>query len=313
MLLLGILRWVATKVHNFLHNNTWAPHFVEVAGLVLAVFIGLGIYRHYQPTVTVTQVIPGKVETVTIDRPVLTDKLVYKVLPDPKDKAAIAALMAENAKLKLDVTALSQTLAELKQTGGGPVTTVPATTATADTPAAPVSYSYKDWHLNFSTDLKTAKYNLNQQFEVLTTTSKNKDGLQVAQTAVYELGPNGERIPATSVKTTGIFTDATTPHWMVHLNIQGGFAVTRDVAGAQSPGAIVALQWLQHGRTKATEDTTYAVASPAFFFGPKVNDIGVLPFSINLGRIPHQPLTNLWFSPFIAKDKRLGLVFTATF
>jgi hypothetical protein len=307
MILITILRWISTKIHNFLHNNRWAPHLVELAGLVLAVFIGVMVYRHYQPKFVTTQIVPGAVTTVTVDRPVLTDKLVYKVLADPKDRAVIAALMAENARLKLDVTALSQSTASLNQTGSGPVTTVPAT------PTAPMSYNFKDWHLNFTTDNKTAKYDLTQKFEVLTTTSKNKEGVQVAQTAVYELGPNGERIPATDVKTIGIFTDATTPHWIVHLNLQGGFAVTRDALGASASGGVVALQWLKHGRTNATEDITYAVASPALFFGPKVNDIGVLPFSVNLGRIPHQPLTNLWFSPFIAKDKRLGAVFTATF
>lgn len=278
--------------------------------LVLAVGLGYGIHWYYQPTLTVTQVIPGNNTTVTVDRPVLTERIVTKVLSDPKDRAAIAALMAENAKLKLEVTALTQTMAELKQSGGGVVTRVEPS---PDKPNDPVSYRFKDWHLDFRTDTKTAQYDLTQKFEVLTTTAKKKDGTQAAMTALYELGADGERIPAMNTKVTGIFTDATTPHWFVKVNVQGGVGFTRDKAGVSANGGIAAVQWLKHGRTKAPEDITFAVASPAFFFGTDVQDIGILPISLNLGRLPYQPLTNLWVSPFISKLPRLGVAVTATF
>jgi hypothetical protein len=311
-MLLTVLRWSITHIHTFIHNDKYAKPVIGVLGVVLAVFIGMMAYRHFQPTYTETVFVKGPetIKTVTVDRPVLTEKIVTKVLSDPKDKAAIAALMAENAKLKLDVTALTQTIAELKQSGGGAIVKVEPP---KDNPTGPVSYEYKDWHLKFNTDLKTAHYDLTQKFEVLTTTAKNKDGTQAAMTALYELGANGERIPATNTKVTGIFTDATTPHWLVKLNIQGGVGFTRDKVGVSANGGIAAVQWLKHGRTKATEDVTFAVASPAFFFGSSVQDIGILPISFNLGRLPHQPLTNLWVSPFISKAQRLGVTLTATF
>jgi hypothetical protein len=50
-----------------------------------------------------------------------------------------------------------------------------------------------------------------------------------------------------------------------------------------------------------------------------VKEPGLLPFSFNLGRIPHQPLTNLWVSPYLGVDvfgrslSRVGVVFSATF
>lgn len=311
-MLLTFLRWSITHIHTFIHNDKYAKPVIGVLGVVLAVFIGMLVYRHFQPTLTETVFVKGPetIKTVTVDRPVLTERIVTKVLSDPKDKAAIAALMAENAKLKLEVTALTQTMAELKQSGSGPVTRVEPP---PDKPSEPVTYRFKDWHLDFRTDTKTAQYNLTQKFEVLTTTAKNKDGTQAAMTALYELGANGERIPATNTKVTGIFTDATTPHWLVKLNIQGGLALTRDKAGQTANGGVAAIQWLKHGRTKATEDVTFAVASPAFFFGSGVQDIGILPISFNLGRIPHQPLTNLWVSPFVSKAQRLGVTLTATF
>ncbi len=308
--MLTILQWTATKVHVFLHNSRFAHVFVEVTGLILAVFIGMLVYRHYQPTLTTTVIQPGINTTVTVDRPVLTTKIVTKVLSDPKDKAAIASLMAENAKLKQDVTSLTQTLTELHQTGGGVIARVDPP---ADKPNDPVSYAYKDWHLKFNTDLKTATYDLFQQFEILTTTAKNKDGVQSSQTALYELGANGERIAATNTKITGIFTDATSPHWLVlPIRVQSGVGYFRDKAGVQAPGGVVVIQWLKHGRTKATEDVTFAVASPAFLFGQNMQDIGILPVSWNFGRkLPG--FSNLWLSPYIGRGPKFGIVFTATF
>jgi hypothetical protein len=310
-MLLTVLRWAITHAHTFIHNDKYAKPVIGLAGVVLSVFIGMMVYRHFQPTYTETVIAPGINTTVTVDRPVLTESIVTKVLSDPKDKAAIAALMAENAKLKQEVTSLTQTLTELKQSGSGPIVKVEPPT---DNPTGPASYQFKDWHLKFDTDLKTAQYDLFQKFEVLTTTAKNKDGVQSSQTALYELGANGERIAATNTKITGIFTDATSPHWIFNsLNIQGGLAVTRDNTGKSANGGLVAIQWVKHGRTKATEDVTFAVASPAFFFGTGIQDIGILPVSLNLGRIPHQPLVNLWVSPFVSKSQRLGIVFSATF
>ena len=283
---------------------------VEAFVIVLAVGLGVMVYRHYHPTLTVTQIVPGEVQTVTVDRPVLTTNTVTKVLTDPKDKAIIKALMAENDKLKVDVTGFTQTVAKLEQTISGLMVPVPPP---PDKPEIPIAYQFKDWHLTFRTDTKTATYTLSQSFEVLTSSGRNKAGVPVSLVKLFEIGSKGERIPMTDIKTVAVVADATSPHWLIGLNVQGGIGLTRDKAGVNENGGLVAVQWLKHGRTKATEDVTYAVLSPAFFFGPKVQDIGILPFSLNLGRIPHQPLTNLWVSPFVSKAQRLGFTITATF
>ncbi len=319
-MLLSALQVTVTHVHTFLHTSKFARAFVELLTLVLAVFIGVMVYRHYQPVYTVHQLDPN-VQVVTVDKPVLTEKIVTKVLADPKDKSAISALLAENKKLKLSVTELTQTLAEVQSHGTGPVVAIapntPPDTTDATAPKSPdptvANYHFKDWRLDFITDMKTANYNLNQKFEVLTTTGKDSSGQTASITKLYEINETGDRVPVANLKTVDIIADPLSPHWIFNsLNIQGGLAVTRDNIGNFANGGIVAVQWLKHGRTKATEDVTYAILSPAFFFGTKVQDIGLLPASFNLGRIPRQPLTNLWISALVSKS-RLGIVFSATF
>jgi hypothetical protein len=311
MILLTAARWVITHVHNFIHNDKWAKPAVEIAGLVLAVFLGIAIHRYFVPVVhTTTTQVTHDIQTVTVDKPILTEKTLTKILSDPKDQALIKQLLAENAALKVNVTQLTQTLGTLNQSGSGPIL---VELPPADKPNDPIQYHFKDWHLDFRTDTKTATYELSQRFEALTTTGRNKAGLPVSTVKLYELGANQERIPVTGLQTIGIFADETTPHWLLHLNVQGGIAATRDKTGAFAPGGVIVLQWLKHGRTKSAEDITFAVLSPTVFMDKNTQDIGLLPFSFNLGRIPKQPFTNLWLSPFISKSQRLGVTLTATF
>lgn len=309
-MLLTILRWVISKLNTFAHEHPAAPHLVELGGFVLAIFIGILIWRHHAPHYTETVRVPGEVRVVTVDKPVLTEKIVTKVLSDPKDKALIQQLMAENAKLKVNVTELSQTVGSLQQHGGGIIIQEGPTT---EHPETPVTYHYSDWHLDFKTDTKTASYDLNQKFEVLNTSGKDKDGNPTSLVKLFEIGKDGERIPVTDLQTVGIFANPLTAHWIFSPRIQAGLAFTRTATGQMNNGGVAALQWLKHGRTKAAEDTTFALFSPAFFFGPGQQDIGILPFSVNVGRIPHQPFTNLWVSGFVAKSQRLGITVTATF
>ncbi len=282
--------------------------------LVFGSYIAVKIF-HHDPVTSTVQVTP-EVKVVTVDKPVLTEKLVEKIVSDPKDKALIAKLMADNKKLTASVTSLTQTVASLHVSGGGQVVaeTLPATT----TPLG-ATYHFKDFRLDFRTDTKTATYDLTQKFEILTTTGRQKDGQPVSLVNLFELDGDGNRLPVTDVKTVAVFADQTAVHWFTHLNLQAGLAVTQNTNNVQANGGVAALQWLKRGRSKATEDITFAALSPAFFVSQNVKEPGVLPFSVNLGAIPHQPLTNLWLSPYIGFNvasrslSRAGLVVSATF
>lgn len=300
-MLYAVLAFLAKKFHDGMQSPK-SRHVVEVVGLVLAVVLGvhlaLGYFRG--PAITVKQVTPD-VQVVMVDKPILDEHTLTRILSDPADKKLIQDLIARNDALNTQLTAVNRTMAESKSTGQGNVETVPATAT------EPATFHFKDWRLTFDTDTKTANYLLQQKYEVLTSVGRNKDGSPLSLTQLYEIGEKGERIPVASVSTVNVFADATSPHWIRKLAIQGGVIASRDSAGNNATGGVVALQWLKHGRTPAAEDVTYAILSPAFVFGKGVQDIGIFPVSINLGRIPHQPLSNLWFSPFISKSQRLGL------
>ena len=291
-MLLTALRWAVTHLFNFVHTSKFAKPLTEILGFVLAACLGIAIYHHFVPKITVTQLEPT-VKVVTVDKPILTNSVITKILSDPKDKAAISALLAENKADKLAVEQLTQALATLQQTGSGVVVAVPP-----DKPGEPISYHYKDWHLDFLTDTKTANYTLSQNFEVLTSTGRDKNGQAGSLVKVFEIGANGERIPMKVTNTVAIIANPLSPHWMVHANVQGGIAAGLDSTGTETTGATVGFQWFKHGSTTATQDISYAILTPVILLAPKVVDAGLAPVQFNLGTLPHQPFTNLWVSPF---------------
>lgn len=280
--------------------------------------VGVLVVQHWRhrPTVAVQTVAPGVTSAVVNDTS-LTPKEVTKVVSDPKDKALIAALMAQLAALKATPQSVVVTTARSESTGGGRVTTAPPEVATiiADAPPTITGMHYKDYRLQFDADLvnREVTYTLSQRFETVVATGRRADGTPLALAQLYELNETNERVPVPTVSTVGVFADETAPHWMRKLAVQGGLAVTRDAVGASANGAVVAAQWLKHGRTADASGVTYAILSPALVIAPGVTDIGILPVSVNLGRIPHQPFSNIWLSPFVAKSQRLGVTVTATF
>jgi hypothetical protein len=176
-------------------------------------------------------------------------------------------------------------------------------------PVGPTLTTFKDWRLAFQSDGTTAKYQLNQKFKVFTTTGRQKDGRSYSLVAMNEVGANGELLPPSQIETTGIFVDATKPHWMISGALQAGVALT-----PKAPGAVVGLQWLKRGRTKSAEDSTFAVFTPVIFLSKDTQELGVLPVSINLGRLPKQPLKDFWVSPYIDRTMtHFGVSITATF
>lgn len=271
------------------------------------VILGLAGYIYFKPTnikIVPVQTTP-EVQTFYVDKPVLSEKIITKVLPDPKDKAAIESLLAENQRLSSKVVELTQTIADVSSHGEGPVE-VP-------TPA-PISVHFKDWRLDFTSDGQKAQYSLSQKFEILSTSGRDKEGKTISLVKLFELGPNGERVPANNLKTTAIIADQTTPHLLISPSVQAGFMISLT-----DKGGIVGLQWLKRGRTPAAEDSTISFATPVVFLTKTVKEAGLLPISINLGQLPHNPLKDVWISPYVGfsltstTPKRVGLAITATF
>ena len=282
--------------------------FVRTIGYIaLALIAGMFLYAKLSPPKVVERVIDNT-RIVTVEVPVLTEKIVLKFLNDPKDKIVIEQLLAQNKKLRADVVSFSQTIAELRTSGGtnagGVVTVVPPTDA------QPEQYTFKDFQLTAVYQKDVFKYDLYQKFEVLSTTGRAKDGSKVGLTNVFQIGPNGERVPVPT-KTTVIFTDDAVNRWFVHGSVQAGVGVTFGSTEPSQKGGVVAVQWLKRGKSKSAEDVSFSLLSPAVFLG-KTRDVGVLPVSVNLGRVPRQPFRDLWVSPFVSRT-RAGVVVTATF
>lgn len=295
--------------------STKYGHYVLDAVLIALVsLLGYGAYKVFTRglDIQIVQTTP-EVKTVYVDVPVLDTKTITKIVTDPKDKAEIARLLAENKKLGAQVVQLTNTVAELKSHGDGTVDVTPPTDTT------PAVTHFKDFRLDFTTDGKTAHYDLTQKFQVLSTTGRDKDGKRIALVNLFELGPNGEKFPMSKVETTAIFADETKPHWIVSPAIQAGFSIAKDTSQKTTPGGIVGVQWLKKGRTKAAEDSSFAALTPVAFISDTVKEAGVLPVSWNLGTVKFSPFKDLWVSPYVGfdlanrKTSRIGFSLTATF
>lgn len=270
--------------------------------VVLAAGVGAHLYGYLAPPKTVERVVDN-VKTVYVDRPVLTEKIITNIIADPADKRAIRELLAQNELLKLNVTGLTQVIAELKATGGGPGTVV-------TDPTGVLAFSFHDFRVDFAvTGLQqtpTMNYELHQKFKVFVTSGRGKDGKPLNLASVSEVTPSG-LVPLT-IEVTNVFADQTSNHWLISGRIQAGFGV---LFPAVDKGGVIAFQWLKRGRSESAEDVGFAVLSPAVFVGKTVG-YGVLPVSVNLGRLPRQPFRDVWVSPFFSRT-RAGVVLTATF
>lgn len=301
-----------------------------IFGVVLTLAVAYGgwrVWKDFHPSTTTTVISPSTT-TTQVDSPDLGFWDLTRGA-DPRDKDVIRALYDENVRLKSTITAMSKTLATLESTGTGPVSQVeippsfvtetsPLVSHMVETPATTKGLEYRDWRLHFLTDGQTAKYELTQKFEVLSTTGRNEAGVPVALTNVFELGPNGERTPLTDVKTTFLVADQTKVRWRFGFSVPGGVAVTYQ-SGKRQIGGVVGAQLLSRGRSRAAGDMSMAVLTPVIYASETSQEFGVLPLSVNLGNVvKHQPFQNLWVSPLFTMDgkyklSRWGFTFTAIF
>lgn len=272
-------------------------------GLLVVVLFSIlsgWLVHHFEPVQTQTVTIHDTKE-VTVEKPVVTTKVVTQVIKDPTDQRLAKAALAENTALKAKVTELTSTNAVVQFVGTG----IPQAKVEGNKTTDQV-YAFKDFQLDATYTVSKFTYTLNQQFKVVTTTSRLEDGRTVGFVTLYQIRPEGP--VKLDAQTTSINVDEAISHWMVSPRIQGGLEVEK---GAQN--GVIALQWLKHGKSKDPKDLRWAILSPAVILGQKTREAGMLPFSINLGNIPKQPLSNIWLSPIITQNKTFGLTISATF
>jgi hypothetical protein len=286
-------------------------------GVVLVFFAGyMAAPRTTPPLPVISNPAPG-VTTIRVPVPVITEKTVTQYIQHPEDNQTIAALMRENAALKVRVDELSISVAHYESQGGGTVETTPP--APTPTPQR-VSLTFKDWRLTFTSDGSTAKYTLHQTFSIINTVGKNARGIPTNLIRLYEVNPQGQRIPITTTETTTIAATANLPRWTVAPRLQAGLSATIGTASQtqRTTTGMIAVSLLRRGTSHAPEDTRWAVLSPAITFSGTERSIGVLPASFNIGSLPKQPFTNIWISPYVGttgttRINRLGIALTATF
>lgn len=279
--------------------------------LVVIGFCAGYLTANHPVALTITRPLPN-VTTIEVPVAVITEKVVKQVIEDPRTRQQVNELLAQNAQLQAKVLALSVTEAHAESHGNGPVVTEPAPT----TPAV-VQYHFKDWRLDFVTDTKSASYTLSQRFEILHTTGRLPTGKPLSLVSVSEIGENQERTPLT-VETVALFTDQTRMRWQLNASIQAGVVSAIGLNRKVVTSGIAGVQWLSRGRSKAAEDKVVSLLSPVVTFG-KVMEVGLLPVSYNLGSIPHNPLKDVWVSPYVGANvmqqrvSRVGLTFTSSF
>lgn len=274
---------------------------------ILVGALSVGVWNHFHPQINTTKILKD-IQTVTVEKPVLVSRDVNKIITDPNQKVLINKLLKQNDALNLQVIQLINATATNESHGGtdsGGIVTIPPTTLTPNETPQPYTFSYKDYQLTANYNEPNFTYDLKQDFIIQSSTGKAKDGSKLSILKLYQVTPSGNvDIP---VKATVIFADEQASRWMVSPRIQGGLGVNQD-----GKAGIIAVQWLKRGRSKSAEDTSFSVLTPEVSIG-STTTIGILPVSFNIGTLPHQPFTNLWISPSIDINKKVGVVLSATF
>ena len=284
---------------------------IVVACVLLSVF-GLGVLvGRWHPTPRVQIITRDNVKTVLVDRPTLVPTDVVRYVAD---KAEVTKLLNEAAAAENKIAVLTETIAALKASGTGTVTyvdrLVPGETRTVR------ATHFQDWRLTFDATEASASYRLAQRFEALAAVGKSADGKPTAAVRLFEIGPGETRTLLTDAKTTIVATVPRGSRWRLSAAIQAGVGLSSTVSGTKAATAILALPWLRRGTSKAAEDNTWAVLTPAVLLGPGIHEPALLPVSVNLAR--RLPLFgDIWVSPGISlaagKVGRVGVFLTATF
>lgn len=283
------------------------------------------LHGHKTVTTSISTPVPG-VEVVTTSGPITT-KLITQYITDPAQQATINTLLAENKKYKIAVSSLTSSIGTLKEVGGvgvnggtitpdqsgsvgttGTLTGEVASTLRSAThllSTQPQLFTFKDFQLTatYTGTGDRFNYTLSQSFNVVTTRGKSVEGTPISLVKLFQL-VEGKSVEV-PVTTTEIESDPNPLRWMVKPSIQGGVGFS----GTDKVG-VIALQWLKRGTTPDAEDVKWALFSPAYTVGKTLT---ILPVSINIGQLKHNPLSNIWLSPSIDLNKKVGVLVTATF
>ena len=300
---------------------TWASRAVFI-GIILA--LCLFTYQTCKPAPEPI-ITPTTERTITVEVPV--KEIEYRdVEKYIVDDANAKRLLAENARLKVQVSMLSETLANYTAHGIGPVREVFTSTLppVLQPSTATTVTEFKDWRLHFVHDGAEARYTLTQSFEVLQTLGRNAQGTPVSLVKLFEIGPEGQRLPITDTKTVTVVPMRDVPSWRMSPRIQAGVAYAQASQNASldktwKPGGVIGVQWLKRGTSSAAEDNTLAALTPAVFITDEVREFGILPVSYNLGKVPFMPVKDAWISPYVGIDVskkttgNIGIAVTATF
>ena len=275
-------------------------------GLIVGL-IALSIWLWRRPP-RVEVVTRDHTTTVTVDRPVIQTREVVRYVADPE---GAKALMAELEAAHADAILLHETIAKLEAQGSGSVVyvdrPVPGTTQTVR------EAHFVDWRLRFDAIGDQASYALTQTFEAQAIFGRNSTGQPTGSVRLYEIGPGETRTPLDVARTTIVAATPSASRWRVGFALQAGAAAT--LAGwheSVQAGAVAGVAWLRRGSSGAAEDNTVAIGTPVIYLGGSSVEPGLLPVSINLGRLPRQPLRDVWLSPLVTPH-RAGLALTATF
>jgi hypothetical protein len=285
------------------------------AGVCLAAgaVVGILAYRHITtPRVTIIEQ-PGPVRTVLVDRPTLETRDVVRYVTD---RAEVARLMTDLAAAHQQITFATETIAVLNGKGAGTVTYV--NRAVPGPERVALEAHFRDWRLTFDSYGKQGAYTLSQRFEALTAVGRTRAGQPTATTRLFEVGPGETRTPLTITQQTVVAATPDAPRWHLRAAVTAGAGYAGTLAGWR-PGGVVGLRWLSYGTSKAAEDERWSIATPALWLDGAGAQVGMLPISVNLGQIQHQPFRDLWVGPFIGVRPvplgvgKVGIVLHATF
>lgn len=281
--------------------------------VVLCLGAGLGVWgtlRWQTPPTPIVHVVEN-VKYVEVPKDVIVTRDVIKYV---RDTVEVKKLMDE-AKVRDDkILVLTETIAKFIPT------VIAGPTQFVNVPGAPEAH-FKDWRLTFDAVGPKTTYQLTQKFESLVQVGKDSSGRPLVRSKMFEIGPGETRTELTDASIIEIITKPSGKRWYFSGAIQAGFAYTYDVDASKSvAGGVAGLQWLKRGYSKSAEDGIWSVVTPVAFISSDKVEAGVLPVSVNLGRIPKQPFRDLWVSPLLVFGKapnvsptRLGFVLTATF
>jgi hypothetical protein len=131
-------------------------------------------------------------------------------------------------------------------------------------------------------------------------------GQPTAAVRLFGIDASGTRTELANTKTTVVAASPKAARWRLGLAVQAGAAFTPEA------GVVAGLAWLRRGTSSAAEDNSLSLLTPALLVHGSTYELALLPASLNLGRIPHQPFSDLWIAPVVTR-RSLGAALVATF